>query len=202
MDAASTRKTLIERLRKTNSDTRSWSEFYDLYCKLVYSVALKAGLSPTDSEDVVQETFLKVSKHIKKFDYDRRRGRFRNWLCLIAKQQVANHYRKTKNLPELPSFWNEDPDKPFNEIPDPTNQWDEIWEEEHRKHTLRLALARLKEKVNPKPYQIFLAHCIKGMSVGEVAELMEVSANEVYLAKSRVMPLFEEEIQALSTVDK
>ena len=202
MDAASTRKTLIERLRKTNSDTRSWSEFYDLYCKLVYSVALKAGLSPTDSEDVVQETFLKVSKHIKKFDYDRRRGRFRNWLCLIAKQQVANHYRKTKNLPELPSFWNEDPDKPFNEIPDPTNQWDEIWEEEHRNHTLRLALTRLKDKVNPKPYQIFLAHCIKGMSVGEVAELMEVSANEVYLAKSRVMPLFEEEIQALSTVDE
>ncbi len=202
MDAASTRKTLIERLRKTNSDTRSWSEFYDLYCKLVYSVALKAGLSATDSEDVVQETFLKVSKHIKKFDYDRRRGRFRNWLCLIAKQQVANHYRKTKNLPELPSFWNEDPDKPFNEIPDPTNQWDEIWEEEHRNHTLRLALTRLKDKVNPKPYQIFLAHCIKGMSVSEVAELMEVSANEVYLAKSRMMPLFEEEIQALSTVDK
>ena len=202
MDAASTRKTLIERLRKTNSDTRSWSEFYDLYCKLVYSVALKAGLSATDSEDVVQETFLKVSKHIKKFDYDRRRGRFRNWLCLIAKQQVANHYRKTKNLPELPSFWNEDPDKPFNEIPDPTNQWDELWEEEHRNHTLHLALTLLKEKVNPKPYQIFLAHCIKGMSVAEVAQLMEVSANEVYLAKSRVMPLFEEEIQALSTVDK
>ena len=60
----------------------------------------------------------------------------------------------------------------------------------------------MKEKVNPKPYQIFLAHCIKGMSVAEVAQLMEVSANEVYLAKSRVMPLFEEEIQALSTVDK
>lgn len=202
MDAAGTRKTLIERLRKTNSDTRSWSEFYDLYCKLVYSVALKAGLSPTDSEDIVQETFLKISKHIKKFDYDSRRGRFRNWLCLIAKQQVANHYRKTKNLPELPSFWNEDPDKPFNEIPDPTNQWDEIWEEEHRNHTLHLALTRLKEKVNPKPYQIFLAHCIKGMAVAEVAQLMEVSANEVYLAKSRVMPLFEEEIQSFSTVDK
>ena len=202
MNASSTRKTLIERLCKTNSDTRSWSEFYNIYWKLVYSVALKAGLSPVDAEDAVQETFLKVSKHIKKFDYDRRRGRFRNWLCLIAKQQVANHYRKTKNLPELPSFWNEDPDKPFNEIPDPTNQWDEIWEEEHRNHTLHLALTRLKEKVNPKPYQIFLAHCIKGMSVAEVAQLMEVSANEVYLAKSRVMPLFEEEIQALSTVDK
>ena len=112
MDAAGTRKTLINRLRQTNSDTRSWSEFYNLYWKLVYSVALKAGLSETDAEDVVQETFLKVSKSIKKFEYDPSKGRFRSWLCLITKQQVANHYRKAKKLPELPSFWNEDPDEP------------------------------------------------------------------------------------------
>ena len=202
MDASSTRKTLIERLRKTNSDTRSWSEFYDLYWKLVYSVALKAGLSPVDAEDAVQETFLKVSKHIKKFNYDPRKGRFRNWLCLITKQQVANHFRKANKLPELPAFWNEDPEKPFTEIPDPTDQWDEIWEAEDRKHTMHLALTRLKDKVKPKPYQIFLAHCIKGMAVEEVSELLEVSANEVYLAKSRVMPMFEEEIKALSVSDK
>jgi len=202
MDAYNTRKTLIERLRKTNSDTRSWREFYDLYHKLVHSVARKAGLSETDAEDVVQETFFKVSKHIKKFQYDPRKGRFRNWLCLITKQQVANYYRKSKKLPELPSFWNEDPDKPFTEIPDPTNQWDEIWEAEDRKHTMHLALTRLKEKVKPKPYQIFLAHCIKGLPVKKVTELLEVSANEVYLAKSRVMPLFEEEVRALSAVDK
>jgi RNA polymerase sigma-70 factor (ECF subfamily) len=202
MDASRTRKTLIKRLSQTNSDTKSWGEFYDLYCKLVYSVALKAGLSPTDSEDVVQETFLKVSKHIGKFEYDSRKGRFRNWLCLIAKQQVANHYRKTKNLPELPGFWNEDPDGPHTEVPDPTNNWELLWDEEDRKHTLHLALTRLKDKVKPKPYQIFLAHCIKGMTVKETSELLEVSANEVYLAKSRVMPLFEQEIQALSAEGK
>ena len=58
MDPSGTRKTLINRLRQTNSDTRSWSEFYELYWKLVYSVALKAGLSSTDAEDVVQELSL------------------------------------------------------------------------------------------------------------------------------------------------
>ena len=68
MDPVGTRKTLINRLRQTNSDTHSWSEFYELYWKLVYSVARKAGLSETDTEDVVQETFLEVSKSIKKFD--------------------------------------------------------------------------------------------------------------------------------------
>ena len=199
MDSAGTRKTLINRLRQTNSDTRSWSEFYDLYWKLVYSVALKAGLSSTDAEDVVQETFLKVSKSIKKFDYDPRKGRFRSWLCLITKQQVANHYRKTSKLPELPAFWNEDPDQPAVEIPDPTNNWEAIWDSEDRKHTLHLALTKLKERVNPKHYQIFLAHCIKGMPVKEVTELMQVSANEVYLAKNRVTPVFEQEIESLRT---
>jgi len=196
MDPSGTRKTLINRLRKTNSDTRSWSEFYDLYWKLVYSVALKAGLSEADAQDVVQETFLKVSKSIKKFDYDPNRGRFRNWLCLITKQQVANHYRKSKNLPELPSFWNEDPDEPARQIPDPTSDWEALWEAEDREHIMHLALTKLKDKVKPKPYQIFLAHCIKGMPVKEVASLLEVSDNEVYLTKSRVTPLFEMEIKA------
>ncbi|SVC75653.1 uncharacterized protein METZ01_LOCUS328507 [marine metagenome] len=201
MDDSATRKTLINRLRKTNSDTRSWAEFYDLYHRLVRSVALKAGLSQIDAEDVVQETFFKVSKSIQKFEYDPSKGRFRSWLCLITKQQVANHYRKARKLPELPAFWNEDPDEPHVDIPDPTNNWEAIWEAEDRKHTIHLALTRLKTKVKPKPYQIFLAHCIKGMDVKEVANIMEVSANEVYLAKSRVMPLFEEEIQALSATE-
>ena len=201
MDSAGTRKTLINRLRQTNSDTRSWSEFYELYWKLVYSVARKAGLSETDAEDVVQETYLKVSKSIKKFDYDPSKGRFRNRLCLITKQQVANHYRKSKNLPPLPSNWNEDPDEPARDIPDPTSDWDSLWESEDRKHTMHLALTKLKDKVKPKPYQIFLAHCIKGMPVKEVASLLEVSDNEVYLAKSRVMPLFEEEIKALGKAE-
>ena len=201
MDDSATRKTLINRLRKTNSDTRSWAEFYDLYHRLVRSVALKAGLSQTDAEDVVQETFFKVSKSIQKFEYDPSKGRFRSWLCLITKQQVANHYRKARKLPELPAFWNEDPDEPPVDIPDPTNNWEAIWEAEDHKHTIHLALTRLKTKVKPKPYQIFLAHCIKGMDVKEVANIMEVSANEVYLAKSRVMPLFEEEIQALSATE-
>ena len=196
MDPTGTRKTLINRLRQTNSDTRSWSEFYNLYWKLVYSVALKAGLSEADAQDVVQETFLKVSKSIKKFDYDPNRGRFRNWLCLITKQQVANHYRKSKNLPELPSFWNEDPDEPARQIPDPTSDWEALWEAEDREHIMHLALTKLKDKVKPKPYQIFLAHCIKGMPVKEVASLLEVSDNEVYLTKSRVTPLFEMEIKA------
>ena len=201
MDPAGTRKTLINRLRQTNSDTRSWSEFYELYWKLVYSVARKAGLSETDAEDVVQETFLKVSKSIKKFDYDPSKGRFRNWLCLITKQQVANHYRKSKNLPPLPSNWNENPDEPARDIPDPTSDWDSLWESEDRKHTMHLALTKLKDKVKPKPYQIFLAHCIKGMPVKEVASLLEVSDNEVYLAKSRVMHLFKEEIKALGKAE-
>ena len=201
MDSSATRKTLINRLRKTNSDTRSWAEFYDLYHRLVRSVALKAGLSQIDAEDVVQETFFKVSKSIQKFEYDPSKGRFRSWLCLITKQQVANHYRKARKLPELPAFWNEDPDEPHVDIPDPTNNWEAIWEAEDRKHTIHLALTRLKTKVKSKPYQIFLAHCIKGMDVKEVANIMEVSANEVYLAKSRVMPLFEEEIQALSATE-
>ena len=65
-DWRKTRISLLDRLRKTNSDHESWSEFVHLYDKLVFSVALKSGLSQQDAEDVMQNTFVKVSQNIKK----------------------------------------------------------------------------------------------------------------------------------------
>ena len=56
-------------------------------------------------------------------------------------------------------------------------------------------LARVKTKVKPKQFQAFCAHCIKRLGAKEVTALQDVSANEVYLAKHRVMPIFEEELK-------
>ena len=43
-----TRKSLISRLRNWE-DRDSWQEFFDRYWRLIYSVAIKAGLTPTEA---------------------------------------------------------------------------------------------------------------------------------------------------------
>lgn len=196
-DWRETRRSLLDRLRKTNSDQESWSEFVHIYDKLVFSVALKSGLSHQDAEDVMQNTFVKVTKNIKKFEYDPKKGKFRNWLCLIARCQVANHYRKQNNQPLIAEPLDPDGSYSIMELPDEMNDWDKVWEKEHEGHLRKVALTELKTMVNPKHYQIFEKRCIKGRSVKDVSESMGVSENEVYLAKRNLMPKFQRLIEKL-----
>ena len=187
---AQTRRTLLERLRRTRVDEGSWYDFFDTYSRLIYSVARKSGLGHADAEDVVQATVLKVSRYIGRFEVDPGRGRFRNWVCLITKQQIANHYRKARRLPPI-----EEPD-PANvealpEIEDPVDQWESLWDNEVLEHANDMALAQVKQRVSPKQYQVFHLYCVKGHDVKQITTMLGVSANEVYLAKNRVLPIYE-----------
>ena len=188
---ARTRRTLLERLRRTRTDEASWYDFFDTYSRLIYSVARKSGLAHADAEDVVQATVLKVSQYISGFEVNPDRGKFRNWVCLITKQQIANHYRRANRLPPIDEPA-PDAENALPEIEDPVNRWDEIWDAEYFGHASELALAEVKRKVSPKQYQIFHLYCIKQHDVKQIARMLDVSPNEVYLAKNRVQPLFEE----------
>ena len=170
------------------TDQDAWDKFYAIYWKLVYKVALQAGLNHADAQEVVQNTFVKVAKNIQDFDYDPVKGKFRNWLCLIAKQQAINLFRRSE--PQSKGL-----DLEVRQLPDKANNWDRIWDEEEKKHLLAIVLTRVRDKLKPKQYEIFHGHCIKGMGVKEVAELQGVTPNDVYVTKHRVMPIFEEALK-------
>ena len=68
-EMAPMRRSLVSRL-KNWEDNASWQEFFDTYWKLIYSVAIKAGLSDEEAEDVVQETVVSVAKKMDSFKYD------------------------------------------------------------------------------------------------------------------------------------
>lgn len=191
MNWAHTRRTLLERLRRTRTDEAGWYDFFDTYSRLIYSVARKSGLENSDAEDIVQATTLKVVQYIQRFEVNPGRGKFRNWVCMITKQQIANHYRKLHRQPPV-AEWEPTEEGAEPEIEDPVNQWDALWENEFIAHINDLALAEVKKKVSPKQYQIFHLYCIKEQDVKRIATLLGVSPNEVYLAKNRVQPLYEE----------
>src|ERR1700704_35998 len=70
-----TRYSLLSRLQNWE-DQESWRVFFDTYWRLIYSVALKSGLTQTEAEEVVQETVICVAKDIQKFKRDPQRGSF------------------------------------------------------------------------------------------------------------------------------
>ena len=69
-----TRYSLLSRLQDWD-DQESWKDFFDTYWRLIYSFALKAGLTDAEAQDVVQETVMCVARDIDKFKRDRQLGR-------------------------------------------------------------------------------------------------------------------------------
>src|ERR1051326_5890805 len=78
-DALTTSYNLLTRLENWD-DQKSWKDFFDRYWKLIYSMAIRSGLTEAEAEDVVQETIVCVAKDVHKFQQDRKRGTFKGWL--------------------------------------------------------------------------------------------------------------------------
>lgn len=83
-----TRRSLLNRL-KDWGDQAGWQEFFDTYWRLVYKVALKAGLTETEAQEVVQETLLEVAKKMPGFNYDPAAGSFKSWLLHTTRWKIS-----------------------------------------------------------------------------------------------------------------
>jgi len=189
-----TRYSLLSRLQNWD-DQESWKDFFDTYWRLIYSVALKAGLSEQEAQDVVQETVICVAKDIHKFKRDRTLGSFKGWLRNITRWRIADQLRK-----RMPDSVGEKTiaECPLEEIPDcDAHSLDLLWEEEWQQNLFDAAIERVKRQVKEEQYQIFDLYAVKKWPVGKVAKTLGISAGRVYLAKHRVAALIKKEIQRL-----
>ena len=92
-DFIPTRHSLLSRL-KDWGDQESWRDFFDTYWKLIYGVAIKAGLSGVEAQEVVQETVIAVAKKIHDFKTDPAFGSFKAWLLHLTRWRIADQFRK------------------------------------------------------------------------------------------------------------
>jgi RNA polymerase sigma-70 factor (ECF subfamily) len=190
-----TRYSLLSRLQD-REDNDSWKEFFDIYWRLIYSVARKAGLTEVEAQEVVQETVISVAKDIEKFKRDRRLGSFKGWLRNLTRWRIADQLRKRTQLTEGSEA--EDAGAGFNEACEgPDEQAEARWEEEWQANLLRAAIERVKKRVREEHYQMFELQVVREWPVRKVAETLGVSAAQVYLAKHRVSALIKKEARAL-----
>jgi RNA polymerase sigma-70 factor (ECF subfamily) len=204
-DLIHTRRTLLERL-KDRDDTPSWREFFEIYWRLIYSVARKYGLSDFEAQEVVQETIISVSRNIDKFQCDAKRGSFKSWLLTMSRWRILDQVRQRDQ--HLKDF-NRDSERGASErhtdtidrIPDPNdNGMNAVWEEEWRSNLASLAMERVRKRVDPMHYQIFHLNAVKDFPVAKICEMFGVPANRVYVIKSRISALIRKEVRALESI--
>jgi RNA polymerase sigma-70 factor (ECF subfamily) len=195
-DSIPTRQSLLNRLKVVDNHD-SWQEFFETYWSLIYSSAIRSGLSDSEAQDVVQETVICVARSMPKFEYDPRIGSFKAWLRKLTRWRVLDHLRKRKSIPT--PFANFDHDFPANlEVPDESDSaFDSNWDDEWRKAIIESAVSKTKLRVDEKQFQIFDLCALQGWPVERVASTLNISRARVYVSKHRVGKIFEAELKTI-----
>ena len=90
-----TRQSLLERLKDLGNQ-EDWRRFFDTYWRLIHATAVKAGLTETEAEEVVQEVMIAAAKKLPEFTYQPGKDSLKGWLLAVTRWKVNDQYRKRR----------------------------------------------------------------------------------------------------------
>lgn len=167
VERAHEERNLVKRLQ--NGDQVAFRALFDRYNRRAFAVAMGVVKNPEDANDVVQDAFIKVHKHIGNFHGN---SSFYTWLYRIVMNLAIDHVRKARKTTDfddrikrddaagdgtlLPRIMDESPGK-------------NVQRQELTTH-IQAALAELPDYHRA----VIVLREVEGMSYEEMAEALEV----------------------------
>lgn len=165
--------------RYLGGDDSAFSELIDLYLKPVYNFLFRFTGDSAATDDLVQDTFIKVWKNFKRFD---RTKSFKTWLFTIAKNTAYDYLKKKRSIP-FSNFTDEDGNNSLDNVDSNEILPDEILK--------RKDLAQnLEEKLNqlPQRYALILTlHYKDDFALGEISQILTLPYNTVKSQHARAL---------------
>ena len=194
-----TRDSLLRRL-KDWEDQASWEDFFNSYWRLIYGVAMKAGLTDAEAQDVVQETVIAVAKKIKDFEVGSQHGSFKAWLLKLTRWRIADQFRK--RLPPAGPVKRASEDTAHtattDRIADPASlNLEALWNQDWEQNLMQAAMEKVQQRVNPAQYQMFHLQVVREWPARKVALKLGVKLGKVYFAKYKISRLIKQEVKRL-----
>jgi RNA polymerase sigma-70 factor (ECF subfamily) len=142
------------------------------------------------AEDLVQEAFLRVYRHLNRFDQSRK---FSTWVYTIASNLARNELRNRKRSPLVlyQTLESNNPDGAPIEFEDSDNRPDELYHQRHLRELVDAAVDRLGETHR----EVFVMRELEGKSYEEIAEITRTNLGTVKSRLNRARSAFAEEIQ-------
>ncbi len=193
MDTSSgshTSTTLLGRLRQAPTDQAAWRDFASRYGRHIYAWCRQWRLQEADAQDVTQIVLLKMSEKLAEFTYDPERS-FRAWLrkvTLNAWKKLADRQRRAGQVSGLA-----DEDSLLAARDDLVARLEEEFDRELLEH----ASARVRLRVEPHTWDAFRLTALEGQSGAEVAAQLHMKVATVFVARSKVQKMLQEEIRRL-----
>jgi RNA polymerase sigma-70 factor (ECF subfamily) len=152
-----------------NGNERSLEILIGRHKQRIYSFIYSKVLDRDISEDVFQDTFIKVINTLKKGNYNEE-GKFLPWVMRIAHNLVIDHFRKDNRMP---SFKNTDEFDIFSVLSDSSLNA----EKRIIKDQIHSDVRNLVEELPEDQKEVLMMRIYRDMSFKEISEQTGVSIN-------------------------
>ena len=185
-----TSATLLRTLREARSgvDDAAWARFVDMYGPVVHHLVrlLSPGISDADTDDAVQDVFVKLVNVLRSGAYDPAKSKFRTYLSTIARRLLVDRYRSAaaRGLDRQVAL---DAADDVGAAGDPGEWMDAKWRVACRLEAERRVME--ESAISDRSRELWRLVSAGGMSVKDAARRLGIPANTASKAKRRIEAL-------------
>jgi RNA polymerase sigma-70 factor (ECF subfamily) len=191
--ASATDVSLLLRLRQDPKDQAAWSNFVKRYGRRIFLWCRHWQLPEVDAEDVTQNVLMILAEKLREFQYDPA-GSFRAWLKTVThhawSKYVTSQQRPGRGTGDSQTFG-------LLQTIEARDDLTAKLEEEFDREVLELAMVRVAQRVETHTWRAFQLLALQGLPGAEVAASLDMPIGMVYVAKSRVQKMIQNEIRQL-----
>jgi RNA polymerase sigma-70 factor (ECF subfamily) len=186
---------LLERLGRAEGRGADWDRLVAVYAPLLRSWLCRYPLQGADVDDLVQDVLAVLVRKLASFRHGGQHGAFRAWLRSILAYEVRGFYRRRQGQPLAV-----DPhadDGPLADLEDGASELSRRWDAEHDQHVVARLLDLIKPEFTATTWQAFERSALHNRPADEVGAELGLTANAVWIARSRVMRRLRQEARGL-----
>ncbi len=157
---------------------QDFDKLYEHFFSPIYAFVFRRIRPVETVEDIVSETFLKAYRHLDTFEY-KHEGSLSAWLYTIARNEIFQHLRKTKDKETVA----------LDDIAEPSVGADFVKEFDDRK--LHDTVKALLEELPEEERELIRYKYFDELSNIEIAQILGISDNNATVRLHRAMKKFK-----------
>ena len=190
-----TRPSLMLRLRDPQ-DQQAWTQFVSIYEPLVLRLLRQRGLQDADARDVAQQVVMAVTESVEHWEPDGQAASFRRWLFAIARNLAIKFIQRGPiRGPARRGVGGSDVLTLLENLPEPDRRTVSEFDEEYRNEVFDWAAEKVRGEFRESTWQAFWRTCVLSESIADVADNLEMTVGNVYVARSRVIARLREIVE-------
>ncbi|MBS1644787.1 MAG: sigma-70 family RNA polymerase sigma factor [Bacteroidetes bacterium] len=165
--------------------TDRYAELVRRYDKYLYKIGRSYGFAHQDTEDLMQDCFVKAYLHLKDFHHQ---AAFKTWLVQIMLHECF--HKKQRAAKQLEIYTPEQPEATLTTIASKQRTVEEIVNNHELHENIEAAIVQLPEKYR----SVFVLRELNDLSVNETAQSLGISATNVKARLNRAKSMLREQL--------